>query len=113
MNNSTKNKDVFQKNIEEELEKREESYRDLVENSPDAVIVARGDSVLFINETGARLFGASRKEDIQRMKIVEMIHPDYHEFIKEREEIIDRGDATDFLVYKLIRLDGTVFEAEV
>ncbi|MEY2193370.1 ATP-binding protein [Neobacillus sp. BF23-41] len=100
-------------NIEEELEKREESYRDLVDNSPDAVIIAYEDDILFINETGARLFGASNKEEIQQKKIVDLIHPDYHRRIKERVEIVTRGDATDFFEYKLIRLDGTVFEAEV
>jgi len=99
--------------IAKEMEKREEAYRDLVENSPDAVIIARGDSVLFINDTGAKLFGASRKEEIEQLKIVDMIDPGYHEFIKEREEIVNRGEATDFLEYKLIRLDGTIFEAEV
>ncbi|MEH7483629.1 ATP-binding protein [Neobacillus drentensis] len=100
-------------NIEEELEKREVSYRDLVDNSPDAVIIAYEDDILFINETGARLFGASNKEDIQQKKIVDLIHPDYHGSIKERVEIVTRGDATEFFEYKLIGIDGTVFEAEV
>lgn len=112
MNSSTKNNNHYKKKIEKEIEKREESYRDLVEHSPDAVIIASGDEVLFINDTGVSLFGASRKEDIQQKKIIDMIHPDYHRFIKERVEIIDRGEVTDFQEYKLFRLDGTTFEAE-
>ncbi|NHC40811.1 PAS domain S-box protein [Bacillus sp. MM2020_1] len=105
--------DLINTNIAEELEKREESYRDLVENSPDAVIIACGDDILFINETGARLFGAINKEEIQQKKIVDLIHADYHERIKERVEMVTSGNATDFFEYKLIRLDGSVFEAEV
>jgi two-component system, sporulation sensor kinase A len=113
MNSSTKHTNFYQKNIEEVIEKREESYRDLVENSPDAVIIACGNDVLYINETGTRLFGASKKEEIQQKKLVELIHPDYHGCIKERAEIVARGEVTDFIEYKLIRLDGTLFEAEV
>ena len=105
--------DLTNMNIAEELEKREESYRDLVENSPDAVIIACGDDILFINETGARLFGAINKEEIQQKKIVDLIHADYHEGIKERVEMVTSGNATDFFEYKLIRLDGSIFEAEV
>lgn len=105
--------DLNKTKIEEVLEKREESYRDLVENSPDAVIIACGDDILFINETGSRLFGASKKEEIQQKKIADLVHLDYHGRIKERVEIVSRGDATDFFEYKLVRLDGTVFEAEV
>jgi two-component system, sporulation sensor kinase A len=105
--------DLNKTKIKEVIEKHEESYRDLVENSPDAVIIACGDDILFINETGARLFGASNKEEIQHKKISEIVHPDFRGIIKERVKIVTRGEATDFFEYKLIRLDGTVFEAEV
>jgi two-component system, sporulation sensor kinase A len=105
--------DLNKKNIVKELEKREDSYRDLVENSPDSVIITYGDDILFINETGARLFGALNKEEIQQKKIIDLIHPDYHGRIKERVEIVTRGEVTDFFEFKLVRLDGTVFEAEV
>jgi two-component system sporulation sensor kinase A len=107
------NNDLNHTDMVEELEKREESYRDLVENSPDAVIIACGDDILFINETGASLFGAINKEEIQQKKVVDLIHADYHEGIKERVEMVTSGNATDFFEYKLIRLDGSVFEAEV
>ncbi|MEH7074833.1 ATP-binding protein [Neobacillus drentensis] len=113
MKKSTIIDEVFQKSIEEEIVKREEAYRDLVENSPDAVLIASGDDILFINETGAKLFGAATKEKIENTKIADRIHPDYYDYINERQEIIDGGEATDFLEYKLIRLDGTIFEAEV
>jgi two-component system sporulation sensor kinase A len=105
--------DINKKNIVKELEKREETYRDLVENSPDAVIIAYGDDILFINETGARLFGALNKEEIQQKKVFEIVHPDFRASIKERVEIVTNGEASDFFEFKLIRLDGTFFAAEV
>ncbi|MEH7303735.1 PAS domain-containing protein, partial [Neobacillus drentensis] len=110
MNSSTKND---KKTIQKEIEKREESYRDLVENSPDAVIIANEDDILFINATGTRLFGVSKKEELYQKKVSEIVHPDYHRFIKSRVEMVTGGEATDFLEFKLLRLDGTTFEAEV
>ncbi|WP_052353696.1 PAS domain-containing sensor histidine kinase [Neobacillus jeddahensis] len=99
--------------VEEEQNKLEDTYRDLVEYSPDAVMIARDNEILFINDTGARLLGAIKKEDIFSKKINEIIHPDYHEIAKERIDIVTSGEVTNFFEYKLIRLDGTIFVAEV
>ncbi|MFF2447758.1 PAS domain S-box protein [Neobacillus sp. NPDC058068] len=101
------------KRAEEEAEKREETYRDLVENSPDAVIIARGCEMLFINETGRRLLGASNKEDILDKNLLDLIHPDLQETARKRTEFINNNEALmDFFEFKLIRLDGTFIEAE-
>ncbi|PFO10222.1 PAS domain-containing sensor histidine kinase [Bacillus sp. AFS076308] len=98
---------------EEEAKKREETYRDLVEHSPDAVIIAKDSEILFINDTGARLFGTKDKKDILNKSIREIIHPDFHEIAREREIMVMEGTITDFIEYKLLRLDGTAFVAEV
>jgi len=102
-----------QTKVEEEAKKREETYRDIVEYSPDAVFIASGNKILFINETGARLLGATKKEDILNKKVIDFFHPDYREIAKKRIKVVTRGDTTDFNEYKLIRLDGTTFFAEV
>ncbi|MBT2656859.1 PAS domain S-box protein [Bacillus sp. ISL-18] len=96
-----------------EAKRREETYRDLVEYSPDAVIIAKDAEILFINETGAKLFGASDKKDILNRTMADLIHPDYHEIAKERQQIETSGNVTDFIEYKLLRLDGSPFVAEV
>lgn len=101
------------KKVEEEAKRREETYRDLVEYSPDAVIIAKDAEILFINETGAKLFGASDKKDILNRTMADIIHPDYHEMAKERQQIETSGNVTQFIEYKLLRLDGSQFVAEV
>ncbi|MEH7094719.1 PAS domain S-box protein [Neobacillus vireti] len=101
------------KKVEEEAKRREETYRDLVEYSPDAVIIAKDAEILFINETGAKLFGASDKRDILNKTMTDIIHPDYHEISKERQQIETSGNVTEFIEYKLLRLDGSQFVAEV
>ncbi|EKN65023.1 sporulation kinase [Neobacillus bataviensis LMG 21833] len=99
--------------VEEEAKKREETYRDIVEYSPDAVIIARENEILFINETGTRVFGAATKQDLLTKELSELIHLDYHEIAKKRIRLVTNGEATEFYEYKLIRLDGTTFFAEV
>ena len=101
------------KKVEEEAKRREETYRDLVEYSPDAVIIAKDAEILFINETGAKLFGASDKKDILNRTMADIIHPDYHDIAKERQQIETSGNVTEFIEYKLLRLDGSQFVAEV
>ncbi|PLS02614.1 PAS domain-containing sensor histidine kinase [Neobacillus cucumis] len=99
--------------VEEEAKRREETYHDLVEHSPDAVIIAKDSEILFINETGARLFGAKNKQDILHRSLSEIIHPNFLEMAKERGEMVAKGTITEFIEYQLLRLDGTTFVAEV
>ncbi|MBM7653071.1 two-component system sporulation sensor kinase A [Neobacillus cucumis] len=101
------------KKVEEEAKKREETYRNLVEYSPDAVIIAKDSLILFINETGARLFGAANKREIFNKTLDEMVHPDFHQIAKERELNVMAGHVTEFTEFKLLRLDGSEFVAEV
>ncbi|MEH7116594.1 PAS domain S-box protein [Neobacillus vireti] len=101
------------KRIEEEAKSREKSYRDLVEHSPDAVIIVKDAEILFVNETGATLFGASDKEEILNKTISELIHPDYREIAEVRKEIVTSGNVTEFMEFKLLRLDGSPFVVEV
>ncbi|MEH7417221.1 PAS domain S-box protein [Neobacillus drentensis] len=98
---------------EEEAKRREETYRDLVEHSPDAVIIAKDDEILFINDTGAQLLMAKDKKEILSLSLPDIFHPDFHEIAREREKQVMAGTATEFMEYKLLRLDGTVFVAEV
>ncbi|WP_160722065.1 PAS domain-containing sensor histidine kinase [Bacillus sp. USDA818B3_A] len=98
---------------EEEAKRREETYRDLVEHSPDAVIIAKDSDILFINETGAKLFGAQGKMDILNKPLGDLVHPEFHEISKVRQKTVMEGNVTEFMEYKLLRLDGSVFVAEV
>jgi two-component system sporulation sensor kinase A len=98
---------------EKEIQHREETYRDLVEHSPDAVMIARDYEILFINETGRKLLGASSKEEILKKTIKDLLHPDYLEVALKRMKIVRNGSPTNFIEYKLICLDGSVIEAEI
>lgn len=101
------------KRAEEELWSRKRAFRSLIENSPDAVIIARNEEILFINATGVHLLGANSAEDIMAKSLMDFVHPDYHKIARGRIESIYNGGIADFLEYKIIQMDGTLMDVEV
>lgn len=105
-------RDITERKIsEDKVKKREETYRNLVENSPDAAILAAGNEILFINDTGVNLLGACSKEAILQKSLLDIIHPDYHDIAAERMNLGE--DGKDFIEYRLIRLDGSEVDVEM
>ncbi|MCM3568027.1 PAS domain-containing sensor histidine kinase [Neobacillus mesonae] len=97
----------------EEIRQREETYREIVEHSPDAVIIAGKKSILFANDTAVYLFGAREKDDIIGKNALDFLHPAYLEIVQKRIQIVQNGQPVDFIEQKLIRLDGQMVDVEV
>ena len=107
-------RDVTQRKItEDELKNREESYSHLVEHSPDAVIIAKQGEILYINDTGVKLFGASDKKELIGKVIVEFLHKECLEADTSQIEQIIAGNTIPFMEQKFNGVDGRVFEAEI
>ncbi|MEH7332527.1 PAS domain S-box protein [Neobacillus drentensis] len=98
---------------EEALWSRKKAFRDLVEHSPDAVIIVKDEKILFINETGVGLLGASTPEDFISKSILELIHPADHEKVKKQIASVIVGNTTEFKPFNIIRLDGSSIEGEI
>ena len=91
----------------------EERYRRLVEVSPDAIFVNRGDRIVFINDQGVRLFGANCPDEIVGKSPLELIHPDDHAAVRARIQQLAEGRETVPLVEeKIVRLDGREVDVE-
>jgi two-component system, sporulation sensor kinase A len=101
------------KKADDELWNRKKAFRDLVEHSPDAVLIAKEEKILFINETGIELLGGKTIEDILSKSLLDFVHKDYHPIARKRIEAVYNGEIVDFLEYKVIRLDGTILDSEV
>src|SRR3990172_468983 len=98
---------------EDALRQSEERYRSLVELSPEAIAVHREGKYVYLNPAGLKLFGASSPDEIIGKKVLDLLHPDYHEIVKERiKQIEEQGVQTAARESKILRLDGQAVDVE-
>ena len=96
------------------LRQSEERYRQLVELSPDAVLVACADKIVFINEAGWQLLGATTPEQLLGMSLQDITQPEYWDVATERlQQVQEHHIAVPLLEEKYVRLDGTTVDVEV
>ena len=102
------------KHAAEELRESEERYRQLVELSPDAVYIQSEGKIAYINAAGAKLFGAEDPAELLGMQLLELVHPDYRNIMRERLQLVNEEKIkVPFIEERLLRLDGTSVYVEV
>ncbi|MBS0171064.1 MAG: PAS domain S-box protein [Nitrospira sp.] len=102
------------KKTEQLLRQSEERYRRLLAVLPDAIVVNRGGRIVFINEQGLQLFGASQPEDILGRSLYELVHADFHDLVRERiRHLLDSGSTVPEVEEKAVRLDGAAVDVAV
>ena len=102
-----------------ELQKSEEKYRILIENTSKSVIILCGSKIVFVNSQAERISGYTR-EDIVKMDPFSLIHPDdrpktldrlqtrlnYQEIEDESIiRLINKTGATLLLQYRSVRIE--------
>ncbi|MBS0149843.1 MAG: PAS domain S-box protein [Nitrospira sp.] len=102
------------KRAEHLLRQSEERYRRLIAISPYAIVVIRGDRVLFANDQAIKLFGAVKADEILGRSVMDLFHPDHHPAIRERiHELVEGRAQVPVLEEKIVTLSGRSVDAEV
>ncbi len=102
------------KRAEHLLRQSEERYRRLITISPYAILVHRGDHVIFANDQAIKLFGAVKAEEILQKSPMDLFHPDYHLVIGERiHELLEGRAQVPMLEEQIMTLDGRTIDVEV
>ncbi|MGQ9696052.1 MAG: PAS domain S-box protein, partial [Thermodesulfobacteriota bacterium] len=96
-----------------QLKISEERYRNLVEYSPDMILLHDYEKYIYANPAAVKILGASRAEDIIGKPIREIIHPDFWPIVKDRLAQLHSGDSVPLLEEKYNTLEGKVIEVEV
>jgi len=107
--------DITQRKLSEAaLRESEERYRNLVESSPDTIVIHSEGKIVFINPAGAQLLGAANTEQLIGKEIMDFVHPNYREPVKELNHQM-KGERKDvhLIEEKIVRLDGSVIDVEV
>ncbi|HUW59827.1 MAG TPA: MASE3 domain-containing protein [Candidatus Bathyarchaeia archaeon] len=96
-----------------DLKRSEERYRNLVELSPDTVLIHRDNSIVFVNTAALRLFGAAEDSDLLGRTPFDIFQPDSHALVREWIDLLQKGGRVPLGEAKILRLDGEVRDVEV
>ncbi len=96
------------------LHESERPYRQVAERSPNGIMVHIAGRVAFANAACVRIFGARSADDLIGREFASAVHPDCREAVLGRLAHAGAGaGAASFVEARLVRLDGSAFDAEV
>ena len=102
------------KRAEHLLRQSEERYRRLIAVSPYAILVNRGDHIIFANDQAIKLFGAVKAEEVLEKSPMDLFHADDHDVVRERIRELFEGTAQGPMFEgTIMTLGGKAVDVEV
>lgn len=99
---------------DEIIKESEARYRTLLQSSMNAIAVSQQGKWAYANPACLRLFAASSFDVLKGKPMLDSVHPDSREFVKERTKQLKENQKTLAIAEeKFLRLDGSTFIAEV
>ncbi len=100
--------------VRRSLAASEERYRQLVDFSPDAIVVHQDMRVVYVNRRALRLLGARDPSQLLGVCVLELVHPAHRPAVQDRIAALTYGSAPGPLMEQtLVRLGGTPVAVEV
>lgn len=108
-------KDISDRKMEnEKLKESEERYRNLVELSPEPIIVYSNSIIVYANQAAFKLVGAENENQLLGKLAKEFIHADErNELEAQVEYLLKEKKPTDSIEKKLLRIDNEVINVEI
>ncbi len=98
---------------EKALRDSEERYRNLVEHSPDAIVVHADGRVLYANAAAAQLFGLASAAEAIGLEVERFVPPESRVNYEERtRRVLETGQLAPLIETRLAKLDGTIIDVE-
>jgi len=105
---------VERKRTEESLRTSEETFRTLIEYSPDSVFVHRGGRIVYVNQAVLAFLKFDSAESLLGRLLVDFIHPeDRREASLRIREVTEEWHRVSAKEFRLMRRDGAIVTAEV
>ena len=80
------------------LRESEERYRQLVDMSPETIVVLRNNEMVFINRAGAKLFGIKDLKEMIGKPLYNYVHPNYWGIVKAQIDLAMREEGETHFV---------------
>src|SRR5258708_37551654 len=101
------------KDTQVELRESEERYRQVVELSPDGILVQSQNQVAHVNGACIKTYGAATAAQLVGKPVLDFIHPDNREGGDERIANLARESGpAPIIERKAVRIDGTAINVE-
>lgn len=89
-------------------------YREMLRVSPDAVLIAHNDRLVYANPAALTLFGARDFAELSGHRPIDLVHPDFlGEAEAMRRESMQTGRGTDYAIIRHKTMKGEDVDAEV
>ena len=98
---------------QKELIKSEEKYRQLIESLPLGILVHNGGNIIFANSTSEKILGITKSGELLGTSIINIIHPEYKEYISNRIQKLSNGEHLNMTDATLTKFDGTPINVEI
>lgn len=95
------------KKSDDALRESEERYRQLVEISPDPVLIHQEGKIIYINPATQRMLGVKDANEIVGRNVLDIIHPDYRDAVRNNIEKDLGGNITPPIELQMLRSDGS------
>lgn len=107
--------EMAERNLAEQAAREnEERYRQVVEMSPDAIMIERDEKIIFVNQGTLALLGAPNAEQVKAMPFLQLVPVGWRERMQEKmdEMLLPHSESRSF-EGKMMRFDGTVIDVEI
>src|SRR5205823_14470161 len=90
-----------------------DQYRQLVELSPDGILVHTAGVIVYANPVATRLLGASGADEVEGHSVLEFVHPESRGRVLGQLQRLREGKSVPFVEERFVRVDGTAVDVEV
>ncbi|MGO9119531.1 MAG: PAS domain S-box protein [Desulfomonilaceae bacterium] len=113
MNEQLRQEITERSRTENALRESEERYRQFFNVSPAPTIIHRHNVILLANDAAVRLHRASTPQDLVGRSMLDLIHPNFREHVRERiRQAQEESVTSPFTSVDLLGVDGTIVYAE-
>jgi len=105
--------DITQRKVLEQRHREsDKKYRELVEHIPLGVGIHAEGKLVYANRYALEMMGATKPEDLLGKSVLDLVHPDYKDVVRERMKLVMQGIEVPSIEQKYVRLDGKTIDVE-